>query len=175
MLIWCVQLDSLSPNTPPVVQSTLMNYRHMQYSCNTQCTMNNIFTFWSPQTNTSNTLSLAPSIAAFTATRTNLNTFNFSVTFDYLGAASINFNITICYKPQGSSVAATCMAGILWQPDTSLLVWTATATISDPAIQSVKAEFSLLAFNTAELSCQHPPVNELLCKWITLMLLIAQT
>ena len=61
MLIWCVQLDSLSPlvaNTPPVVQSTLMNYRHMQYSCNTQCTMNNIFTFWSPQTNTSNTLSL---------------------------------------------------------------------------------------------------------------------
>ena len=26
MLIWCVQPDSLSPNTPPVVQSILMNY-----------------------------------------------------------------------------------------------------------------------------------------------------
>lgn len=107
---------------------------------------------------------LDPSIQSLSSTRTDINEFNITINFNYLGANDLS-SITIGYRPITIPPKSYHYIEITsWSIKNSPLEITTLLQLNDTSIVSKRTEFMVVVTNSAKLSSTSDSVNELLGK-----------
>ena len=107
---------------------------------------------------------LDPSIQSLSSTRTDINEFNITIKFNYLGANDLS-SITIGYRPITIPPKSYHYIEITsWSIKNSPLEITTLLQLNHTFIVSKRTEFMVVVTNSAEQSSTSDSVNELLGK-----------